>query len=380
MEFAADILTDDTYGFPTIERPVAAPLYQTSLFTFPTVDALRVAIKDETLTHLYSRGNNPTVELVEDRIAKLEGGGQAKLFSSGVSAIASSILSCVRQGDHIVIADSSYTWAKYICRTYLARFGVTSTFVDATNLEEVAKAIQKNTKVLYLESPGTLFLRVLDLRALAALAKSHAITTIVDNTWATPLYQKPLAMGIDLVVHSASKYLGGHSDVIGGVVVGSRELVTRVFKTEFLPIGHVPDPFQAWLIQRGMRTLHVRLPYHFASALTLCDYLYDSPVVQEVYYPMHPKSEWYPLASSQMSGGCGLLSLRLKSKDSAKIQQAVDRLGKFRIGVSWGGYESLVYPALVSPEGDPSVIRLHVGLEDPQTLIQDVDQAFSILA
>jgi len=270
MKYSGDILTDDTYSFSGIERPVAAPLYQTSLFTFPDVDSLSEAVKDESLSHLYTRGNNPTVELVEQRIAKLEGGDQAKLFSSGVAAIASSIMSCVEQGDHIVCTKDAYSWAKYICGTYLARFGVTVTFVDATDILTVERAIQKNTKVLYLESPGTLLLRVHDLRALASLAKIHGIKTIVDNTWATPLYQNPLSFGIDLVVHSASKYLGGHSDFIGGAVIGSDQLVEKIFRTEFLPIGHVPDPFQAWLIQRGMRTMHVRLPYHYASALSVC--------------------------------------------------------------------------------------------------------------
>lgn len=376
MMNAADIVTDDTYEFLSVERPVSAPLYQTSLFTFPNVQALREALEDETATHLYSRGNNPTVELVEQRIASLEGGEKAKLFSSGVAAIASSILSCVRQGDHIVCANDAYTWAKYISSTYLERFGVSVTFVDATNIDAVEKAIQKNTKVLYLESPGTLFLRVQDLKSLAALAKSYGLKTIVDNTWATPLYQNPLQFGIDLVVHSASKYLGGNSDVVGGVAIGSKELIQTIFRTEFLPIGHVPDPFQAWLIQRGMRTLHVRLPYHHASALQVCDYLYGHKSIAEVYYPMHPKSEYYALASSQMTGGSGLLSLRLKSMDRESIEKAINSLSTFRIGVSWGGYESLVFPPLATKTGDPSVLRLHIGLEDPKTLIEDLDKAF----
>lgn len=379
MKHAADIITNDSYSFLTEERPVAAPLYQTSLFTFPSVDALRTALQDERSTHLYSRGNNPTVEYVEQRIAALEGGEAAKLLSAGVAAIASSILSCVSQGDHIVCSANAYTWAKYISGTYLKRFGVTVTFVDATNLQEVEDAIQPNTKVLYLESPGTLYLQVLDLPKLATLAKRHHITTIVDNTWATPLYQNPLSFGIDLVVHSASKYLGGHSDIIGGVVIGSKALIDHIFRTEFLPIGHVPDPFQAWLIQRGMRTLAVRMPYHYQSALQVCDFLYAHPAVEQVFYPMHPKSPSYALASSQMKGGSGLLSLRLKSTDRSKIESAIDSLKMFRIGVSWGGYESLVFPPLATKDGDPSVLRLNIGLEETQSLLGDLDQAFARL-
>nr|WP_321305414.1 aminotransferase class I/II-fold pyridoxal phosphate-dependent enzyme [uncultured Sphaerochaeta sp.] len=379
MMYPEDILTDDTYDFLSIERPVAAPLYQTSLFTFPTVQSLREALGDERSTHLYSRGNNPTVEQVEKRLALLEGGECAKLFSSGVAAIASAILSNVKQGDHIICSTDAYTWAKYISGTYLKRFGITVTFVDTTNLEAVEQAITKQTKVIYLESPGTLMLRVQDLRKLAALARTHGITTIVDNTWATPIYQNPLQFGIDLVVHSASKYIGGHSDIIGGVVVGSKERVDHIFKTEFLPIGHVPDPFQAWLIQRGMRTLHVRLDYHYQSALKVCDFLYDHAAVEQVYYPMHSKSPYYALASSQMSGGSGLLSVRLKSSNRDKIEQAVDAMKMFRLGVSWGGYESLVFPTLATKEGDPSILRLHIGLEHTQTILEDLDHAFSLL-
>lgn len=379
MNFPADILTDDTFCYPTIERPVSAPLYQSSLFTFPSVEELRKALADESSTHLYSRGNNPTVELVEKRIAALEGGEKAKLFSSGVAAIASSILSLVKTGDHIVCCNDAYTWAQYICSVYLKRFNVDVTFVDATNVKEVEEAIQPNTKVLYLESPGTLYLRVSDIKALVSLAKSYTLTTIIDNTWATPLYQKPLSMGVDLVLHSASKYLGGHSDIIGGVVIGNKERLDHIFRTEFLPIGHVPDPFQAWLIQRGMRTLHIRLEHHYKGALEVASYLLEHPKVEEVFYPMHPKSREYELASSMMSGGSGLLSLRLKSRDHTKIEEAVNRFKLFRIGVSWGGYESLVFAPIATKNGEPNLLRLHIGLEESTSIIADIEQALSIL-
>lgn len=374
----ANIVTNDDYSFPQFERPVAAPLYQTSLFTYPTVEALCDGIKDEYSTHLYSRGNNPTVELVEGRIAHLEKGEKAKLFSAGVSAIAAAILSNVKAGDHIICSQEAYTWARYISATYLGRFGVTASFVDTTDYEAVESAILPDTKLLYLESPSSSFLRVTDLPAMAKLAKRHGITTIVDNTWATPLYQNPLEMGIDLVVHSASKYLGGHSDIVGGCAIGDAKRMEHIFKTEFLSMGTVPDPFQAWLIQRGMRTLHVRVPYHYHAALEVCDFLYGHPKVEQVNYPMHPRNEWYQLASSQMSGGSGLLSLRLKERDPQKVAKAVNRLKMFRIGVSWGGYESLVFPSLASG-GDPSMLRLHIGLEDTSSLILDLEQAFSCL-
>jgi len=379
MVFPEDILTDDSFVYPHCERPVAAPLFQTSLFTFPSVEALEKAVQDESKSFLYSRGNNPTVRLVEEKIAALEGGEQAKLLSSGSAAIAASILSCVRQGDHIICSHEAYTWARYISGSYLERFGVTVTYVDASDIKEVEQAITKKTRVLYLESPSSLFLRIQDLSSLAKLAKTYGITTIVDNTWATPLYQNPLKMGIDLVVHSASKYLGGHSDLIGGIVVGSEERIQHLFKSEFLPIGQVPDPFQAWLIQRGMRTLHLRLDHHYKAALMVCDFLYDHRKVAEVNYPMHPKSSWYEMASNQMSGGSGLLSLRLKSEDRESIHNAVNGLSRFRIGVSWGGYESLVYPVGISKGGDPSMLRLNIGLESVTTLIEDLDRTLCLI-
>ena len=192
------------------------------------------------------------------------------------------------------------------------------------------------------------------------------------------MFQNPLTFGIDAVVHSASKYLGGHSDVIGGCIISSNKNIEHIFKTEFLPTGAVPDPFQAWLIQRGMRTLKVRLDYHYKAALKVCDFLYTHNAVDEVFYPMHPKSPDYALASAQMKGGCGLLSVKLKTDDEAKMKKAVDALNIFRIGVSWGGYESLILP-LLATNGDPRVIRLHIGLENTDSLIADLDKGLFLL-
>ena len=255
---------------------------------------------------------------------------------------------------------------------------VSATFVNTKDIEAVKQAVRKNTKVLYLESPGSSFMSVSDLKALVEICKNNSIFSIIDNTWATPVFQNPLTFGIDAVVHSASKYLGGHSDVIGGCVISSNKNIEHIFKTEFLPTGAVPDPFQAWLIQRGMRTLKVRLDYHYKAALKVCDFLYTHNAVDEVFYPMHPKSPDYALASAQMKGGCGLLSVKLKTGDETKIKKAVDALNIFRIGVSWGGYESLILP-LLATKGDPRVIRLHIGLENTDSLIADLDKGLFLL-
>ena len=378
MEKIEDIITGDTFSFPNFETPVSMPLFQNSLFCFKCVDDLKKAIGDEFYSHLYSRGNNPTVELVERRIAEAEKGERAKLFASGVAAIYAAVSSRVQSGDHIICSDCAYSWAKHLCSVYLKRFNVSATFVNTKDIEDVKQAVRKNTKVLYLESPGSSFMSVSDLKALVEICKNNSIFSIIDNTWATPVFQNPLTFGIDAVVHSASKYLGGHSDVIGGCVISSNKNIEHIFKTEFLPTGAVPDPFQAWLIQRGMRTLKVRLDYHYKAALKVCDFLYAHNAIEEVFYPMHPKSPDYELASSQMKGGCGLLSVKLKTDDEVKIKKAIDTLKVFRIGVSWGGYESLIIP-LLATKGDPRVIRLHIGLENTDSLIADLDKALFLL-
>ena len=378
MDKIENIITDDDFSFPEMERPVSMPLFQNSIFCFDSTDDFKKAIGNEYDSYLYTRGNNPTVRQVEQRIAKAEKGERAKLFASGVAAISAAILSQVQSGDHIICSDSAYSWAKHICSVYLKRFNVSVTFVNTRDIEAVKKVVCKNTKILYIESPGSLFMSVSDLKALVEICKNNSIFSIIDNTWATPVFQNPLTLGIDAVVHSASKYLGGHSDILGGCVISNNAIIEHIFKTEFLPTGAVPDPFQAWLIQRGMRTLKIRLDYHYKAAMAVCDYLYTKTEVEQVYYPMHPKSPDYSLASSQMSGGCGLLSVKLKTDDEAKIKKAVDGLQFFRIGVSWGGYESLVFP-LLAANGDPRLLRLHIGLENTDSLIEDLDKALFLL-
>lgn len=374
LELGSVLTMDEPYAGTS--SPMAPPIYQTSLFTFPDVKSIEDAMADELNSNLYTRGNNPTVQEVEKKVAFLEKTDKAKLMSAGVSAIAASIMGFVKQGDHIICTNDSYGWAQYICSTYLSRFGVEVSFIDGCNLEELKNSIRPNTKLIYLESPSSITFRVLDLRKIAAIAQDNDLKTIIDNTWATPLYQNPIEFGIDLVVHSASKYLGGHSDIIGGIVAGNSADIDHIFNTEFLPLGTVPDPFQAWLILRGMRTLRVRLAEHHSTALKLTDFLNNHKAVEKVFYPMHPSHDQYELAREQMSGGPGLLSIKMADKDPSHITAMVESLKNFHIGVSWGGYESLVFPVLATKKGDPSMVRLHLGLEEPELLMEDLDQAF----
>ncbi|MGC9321351.1 MAG: bifunctional L-alanine/L-glutamate racemase [Kosmotogaceae bacterium] len=357
---------------------VNPPLFQTSIFSFRDFNDFSTALSDETNHFLYTRGNNPTVNILQEKLAALEHAERAKLFASGVAAIVSSISAFVQSGDHIVTIKDCYSWTSTYVAKYLARFGVEHTFVEGSDANELEAALRPNTKIIYLESPTTFTFKLQDLTDVSSLGRSKGIKTIIDNTWATPIYQNPIDFGIDLVVHSASKYLGGNSDVVGGVVAGSNEDVKRIFEKEFLNTGAVPDPFAAWLILRGIRTLHIRMPVHFQNAMELSRRLQENEAVEYVLYPMLESSDQYSLAKKQMRGGSGLFSFKLKTRDIDRIKKFVNSLKFFRRAVSWGGYESLVSPYAVShkdPGDNVSLIRIHAGLEEIEVLSEDLESA-----
>lgn len=361
---------------------VSPPIFQTSIFCFSSFDEFRNALADETHNFLYSRGNNPTVNLCEEKLAALEHAEKAKLVSSGVAAISCAILSQVQSGDHCVVVQDSYSWTRYMMLTYLKRFNVDVTFVEGTDIEDFEKAIRPNTKVIYLESPATFTFKLQPLREVAELAKSHHIKTIIDNTWATPIFQNPIDFGIDIVVHSASKYFGGNSDIIGGAIMGSEEDIQHIFSTEFLPLGPVPDPLQAWLIMRNLRNLEIRMPVHYRNALGLAEYLESRDDVEAVLYPMLPSFSQYELAKKQLRGGSGLFSFRLKTRDIEKVKKVTDNVKYFKRAVSWGGYESLIDPNATAfapgkpiPDDRISLIRIHAGIEDLELLKEDLKTA-----
>jgi cystathionine beta-lyase len=361
---------------------VSPPIFQTSIFCFGSFDAFRSAMADEQANFIYSRGNNPTVELVERKLAALEHGERAKLVSSGSAAISHCIAAFVKAGDHIVSVRDCYSWAKQMMSNYLSRFNVETTYVDGSDPADFEAAIRPNTKLIYLESPTTLTFKLQDLTAVAAIARKRGIKTVIDNTWCTPLYQNPLDLGIDLVLHSVSKYLGGHSDVVAGAIIGSDRDIGHIFTTEFQQFGTVPDPFMAWLVLRGMRTLQVRLAAHDAAGRYVASFLEEQPAVESVLHPFLPSYPQAALAARQMRGGASLFSFRLKTKDLDHVRTFVDTLTMFRRAVSWGGYESLVFPNAASPfpggvipEDRISLIRLHIGLEDKDLLVRDLDRA-----
>lgn len=365
---------------------VSPPIFQTSIFCFKSFDDFKNAMADEEASFLYTRGNNPTVKLVEEKIAALEHGEKAKLVSSGCAAIANTVMAFLKSGDHVVVVRDSYSWTKYLFTTYLARFNVEVTYVDGSDAEEFERAVKPNTKLFYLESPTTFTFKLQNLSAVAKIAKAHNIKTVIDSSWCTPIFQNPIDYGIDIVVHSATKYMGGNSDVLAGAIIGSNEDIQHIFETEFQMQGTVPDPIMAWLLLRGLRTLHIRMPVHFENAKKVTAFLQSRPEVESVLYPFLDTYPQRELAEKQMRGGSGLFSFRFKTRDVHQIRKFTDALTLFKRAVSWGGYESLVNPAAVGrfpdgiiPDDRVSLVRLHIGLETADTLIQDLDRAISAM-
>ncbi|MEM1436448.1 MAG: PLP-dependent aspartate aminotransferase family protein [Pseudomonadota bacterium] len=375
-----------------VHGAVIPPLYQNSTFTFESWDALDAAFDDRTGTPVYSRQLNPTVRAAEAQLAALAGADRARLFASGMGAISAAIMGCINAGDHIITIRNVYGPAATLLGTYLpAKMGVTTQFVAGDDLAELAAAITPRTRLIYLESPSSARFGLQDFSAIAALAQPRGIRLIADNTWATPLYQNTRAFGIDLEVHSVSKYLGGHSDLVAGAVLGSAELVEKIATTEAELLGAKMAPFEAWLLQRSLRTLPARMVLHQQNGLEVARFLEAHPAVARVRHPglaSHPQHE---LARQQMSGSSSLFSFTLATRDIEAIKRCYDAVQLFRRGVSWGGHESLIYAPLIStlkeqpPERieamgiAPGDMRLSVGLEHSDDLIRDLEQALAQL-
>lgn len=362
---------------------VAPPVMQSTNFCFKTVGEMREKLTRELETPFYTRGYNPTVAILRKKIAALEGAEDALVFASGSGAIAAAVMSCVKGGDHAVCVQKPYSWTGVLLSKYLKPYGVTISFVDGSDTQNYINAIQPNTKLIYLESPNSLTFEMQDIEAIAKEAKKRNIATIIDNSYCSPLNQSPVAMGIDLVVHSASKYLNGHSDVVAGVVCGKRERIMKMFAEEMMTIGAIISPHDAWLMMRGLRTLELRVNRSSESAQKIVQYLEKHPKIEKVYYPFSESNPQLSLAKKQMKQGGGLLSILIKADDVKQVESFCDSLRRFLMATSWGGYESLCFPmcalkASTSFENKPmpwNLVRLYIGIEDAQLLIDDLEQA-----
>ncbi|MFT2214182.1 PLP-dependent transferase [Rhizobium giardinii] len=360
---------------------VVPPIVQTSLFTFTDYDDMIASYRGEKIRPIYTRGLNPTVRMFEEMLAKLEGAQDAIGFASGMSAISSTVLSFVEPGDRIVAVRHLYPDAFRLFGTLLKRMRIEVTYVDGRDEEDVARALP-GAKLLYLESPTSWIMETHDIAALAALAGRHGVITTIDNSWASPIFQQPISLGVDLVIHSASKYLGGHSDVVAGVVAGSKELIGRVRSEAYPYLGGKLSPFDAWLLIRGMRTLPIRMKAHEQSALSIARRLQAHEAVEAVCYPGLANQ-----LPNGLSGTSGLFSFVFR--DGVDIRAFSDHLKLFKLGVSWGGHESLIVPGNVvlaqkaQPNSavafgiSPRSVRLHVGLEGTEALWSDLEAAIT---
>ena len=363
---------------------VAPPIMQTSNFVFKTVAEMRSAFADEYSTYLYSRGKNPTVDILRKKLAALDGAEDCLVFNNGAAATFAAVLANVKSGDHIVSVAKPYTWTQKLFNDILPRFNVTTTYIDGTAIENFERAILPNTTLIYLESPNSWDYKLQDLKAVAELAKAENIITIIDNSYCTPLNQKPIEYGIDLAMQTATKYIGGHSDTLGGVLSGKKEMIEKIFNSEYMNIGSGIQPFNAWLLLRGLRTLPARLDRITASTKKVVAYLKQHPKVETVIFPFDENFPQYALAKQQMSGACGLFTFIIKAENINIIEKFCEDLQHFFMAVSWGGHESLIIPKCsgIQPADfnvankEHRMLRLYVGLEDADYLIKDLEQAF----
>lgn len=363
---------------------VAPPIMQSSNFAFKTVQALREAFVNEKNVALYTRGNNPTVSILRKKIAALAGADDALVFSSGAAAVAAAVMANVKAGDHVVCVAKPYSWTNKLLNSYLKRFDVSVTMIDGTSIQNFVDATAENTVLYFLESPNSFTFELQDIKAVAAFAKAQNIVTVIDNSYCTSIGQRCIEMGVDIEIHSATKYYGGHSDVVAGFLIANQAMIDKVFGTELLNIGGIISPHDAWLLIRSMRTLLLRLAQIQKTTEAVVAFMENHPQVEKVIYPFSKSFTQFELAQQQMTWCGGLFTAEIKAKDIEQIELFCNSLETFLMAVSWGGHESLIIPACsFYPKDDYrgstfpfNTIRFYIGLENVDFLLQDLKQAF----
>jgi len=366
--------------------PVTPPIYQTS--TFEVTDN-EEQIRVTTTDRYYSRWGNPTITLAEETVAALEGTDAARVFASGMGAITTTVLALLKTGDHIVAQRDIYGGVTKFFSEWLPHLGIETTFVDTNEYEQHARAIRPHTRMLYVESPTNPALRIVDMRKTAALAKQHGLISMVDSTFGTPINQHPAEYGIDLVMHSGTKYLSGHADLTCGVVSGRRDLIARIDDSR-KTLGNCMDPHAAWLLIRGLKTLAVRVARHNENALCVAEFLGGHAKVRRVHYPFLKSHPQHAIAREQMSGGSGMVTFEVDGTgdDARRVSEA---MRMFTLATSLGGVESLVSipvltsHAMISAEQrarmgvTEQMVRLSVGIESAEDLIEDLERALEVV-
>ncbi len=368
---------------------VSVPVYNASVFAFPDADEGEAIHNYRKSGYFYGRLGNPTQTALEKAVAELEGGDDAYALASGMAAVSAAILSNVNSGDHIVAPDSMYSTTTLFLRDLSDKFGIDTTFIDAENSEDYLDAIKDNTKLFWLETPSNPLLKITDIEAVAKIAKSKNIITVIDNTFATPFNQRPLAFGIDLIIHSATKYLGGHSDLTAGVIVGKQEFVDRARDTIGKLYGGNIAPQVAWLVLRGIRTLALRMERHNQNAYAITNMLANHPKVKAVFHPSLINHPNHDVAKKQMTGFGGMIAFDVGGVEAGKT--LVNSVEVCALATSLGGVETIIqHSASMTHATLPreerlkagitdGLIRLSVGIENEQDLIKDSETARAIV-
>lgn len=388
------------YGFDTLSihgsmknrNPKAAlnpPIFMTSTFVFDDVKDAEDIMNFEKHGFIYTRGNNPTLQLFEKRMSELEEGEDAVAFASGMGAISSVLLSLLSPGDNLLVHKTLYGSSFTVAHKLLPKYHITCKSVDFTKPEAVEKAIDNNTKVLYFETPSNPNLQIVNIKQIVNLAKSYSVKVVIDNTFATPYFQKPLTLGADVVVHSATKYICGHGDALGGVAVSKEVDFIQRLKFEYMcELGAVMSPFNAWLMLRGLKTLGLRMRQHEANAMRVANFLESHPKVKSVVYPGLKSFKGHEIAKRQMDGFGAMISFEVEG-GLERAKKVVNSVQLAKLAVSLGDCETLIeLPAAMTHAGYPkeklqefglseSMIRLSVGIENAEDIIKDLDHALN---
>ena len=359
------------------------PIFSNSNFLFSTVEDMRAAMISSNNIPFYTRGKNPTTRILEEKMAALEKTESAIALSTGMAAISSAILSQIKSGEHIISVNKPYTGTDKFMREILPKYNIDVTFTDGTSTDNFKKEIKKNTKLIYLESPNSWTYEMQDLEDISRLAKKNNIITIIDNSYASPINCNPSVWGIDIIIHSATKYIGGHANAMGGIICASKKTIDEIYNKEFKLIGGVLSPFNSWLFINGLRTLNIRMEYISKSTPKIVKFLENHDKIKRVIYPHSNSHNQKDLVKKYLKKPCGQFSIILKSNEPSEIEKFCDNLEHFKMAASWGGHESLIFPELARYDNKSkyysqtellpkNYIRFYIGLEKTDILINDI--------
>jgi|TARA_B100000902_G_scaffold3763_1_gene4810 cystathionine beta-lyase/cystathionine gamma-synthase len=367
------------------------PIFSNSNFLFSKVEGMRTAM-NEINKPFYTRGTNPTTKILEKKIAALEKTESAIALSSGMAAISTAVLSQIKSGEHMICVKSPYSGTEKLFNEIIPKYGIELSYVDGRDPNNFRKKIQNNTKVIYLESPNSWTWDIQDLEEISSIAKKNKIITIIDNSYSSPINCNPANWGIDIIIHSLTKYIGGHANAMGGIICSSYDIINEIYESEFKLLGGVLSPFHSWLFINGLRTLKIRMAYISESTPKVVKFMEQNKKVKEVIYPHSENFDQKELVNKYLKKPCGQFSIILNTEDEKKIEGFCDKLcnnnNSFRMAASWGGHESLIFPELVRynieskyySETDllpKNYIRFYIGLEDTNEIIKDISEALN---